>query len=125
MVESGPEGQYQPISSVWEGSDGPLIETMLDFYSSIDPEPILDATHNKGRFWKGSARQVVSMDINPKFNPMIVADNREMTGVATVSSELSSMTLRTSAHRGGTRAVRNSTRISERLSLVVKSTIGV
>ena len=47
------EGQYSPISSVWEGGDVELLETMLSFYSSIVPEPILDATYNKGRFWKG------------------------------------------------------------------------
>lgn len=74
-------GEYSPISSVWEGNDGDLIESMLRFYSSIAPEPILDATYNKGRFWKGSTRQVVSMDINPKFSPMILGDNRIMDGV--------------------------------------------
>lgn len=72
---------YQPISSVWEGSDGELLETMFRFYPSIDPEPILDATYNHGRFWKGSARRIISMDIDPKFNPMIVGDNRKMEGV--------------------------------------------
>jgi DNA modification methylase len=54
---------------------------MLSFYPSIDPEPILDATYNHGRFWVGSTRHVVSMDIDPKYNPDIVADNREMTDV--------------------------------------------
>jgi len=72
---------YQPISSVWEGSDGELLETMFRFYPSIDPEPILDATYNHGRFWKGSVRRVISMDIDPKFNPMIVGDNRKREGV--------------------------------------------
>ena len=72
---------YQPISSVWEGSDGDLIETMLQFYPSIDAEPILDATYNRGRFWKNSTRRVVSMDIDPKYEPMIVGDNRVMEGV--------------------------------------------
>lgn len=73
--------QYRPLSSVWEGSDAELIEDMLRFYPSIPPEPILDATYNRGRFWKGSNRDVVSMDINPRFNPMIVGDNRKMEGV--------------------------------------------
>jgi hypothetical protein len=59
----------------------PLIEAMLGFYASIAPEPILDATFNAGRFWEGSKRQVISMDIDPKYKPMIVADNRVMTGV--------------------------------------------
>ncbi|MDE0521126.1 MAG: hypothetical protein OXH79_04120 [Boseongicola sp.] len=72
---------YAPISSVWEGSDGELLERMLGFYPSIPPEPILDSTFNRGRFWKGSDRRVVSMDINPKFNPMILGDNRKMEGV--------------------------------------------
>ena len=74
---------YKPLSSVWEGRDGELIEAMLSFYSSINPEPILDATHNAGRFWTGSMRNVWSMDINPKYNPRIVADNREMVGLNT------------------------------------------
>ncbi len=77
--------RYAPLSSIWEGSDGDLLEEMLRFYPSIEPEPILDATFNTGRFWKGSTRRVVSMDINPKFKPMIVGDNRKMEGVADAS----------------------------------------
>lgn len=69
---------YEPLSSVWEGSDGDLIEAMLNFYAGIQPEPILDATYNAGRFWKGSKRQIVSMDIDPQYKPMIVCDNRNM-----------------------------------------------
>src|ERR671936_234233 len=72
---------YEPISSVWEGTDRELLEAMFRFYASIDPEPILDATYNTGRFWRGSRRQVVSMDIDPRHQPMIVADNRVMAGV--------------------------------------------
>jgi hypothetical protein len=72
---------YVPLSSVWEGSDGDLLEAMFSFYAAIPPEPILDATYNAGRFWKGSRRHVVSMDIDPQHKPMIVADNRTMTGV--------------------------------------------
>lgn len=72
---------YETISSVWEGSDAKLIEAMLAFYPTINPEPILDATHNRGRFWKGSNRKVVSMDIDPTHKPMILADNRNMEGV--------------------------------------------
>ena len=72
---------YDPMSSVWEGSDSDLLEAMFAFYPSIPVEPILDATFNAGRFWKGSARRVVSMDIDPKHEPMIVGDNREMVGV--------------------------------------------
>jgi hypothetical protein len=73
--------KYQPLSSVWEDSDGELLEAMLFFYPSINPEPILDATYNRGRFWKGSSRDVWSMDINPKYKPKIVGDNRIMEGV--------------------------------------------
>ena len=65
---------YKPLSSVWEGSDGDLLEGMLKFYATIPPEPILDATYNAGRFWKGSKRRVVSMDIDPQHKPMIVGD---------------------------------------------------
>lgn len=78
---SGTGAQYSPISSVWEGSDGELLEQMLRFYASIPPEPILDSTYNTGRFWKKSSRRVVSMDIDPKYKTMIVGDNREMAGI--------------------------------------------
>lgn len=74
---------YKPLSSVWEGSDGELIESMLNFYPVIPPEPILDATYNAGRFWKGSTRKVVSMDIDPRFKTDIIGDNREMKDVKT------------------------------------------
>lgn len=74
---------YEPLSSVWEGGDGELLERMLEFYPSINPEPILDATHNAGRFWTESKRNVWSMDIDPQHNPRIVADNREMAGLNT------------------------------------------
>ena len=73
---------YQPISSVWEGNDSDLLETMLKFYSVIDPDPILDATFNTGRIWGKTTRRIVSMDIDSRYQPDIVADNREMPGVA-------------------------------------------
>jgi len=72
---------YQPLSSVWEGNDSELIEEMLDFYCTIQPEPILDSTYNKGRIWKGTKRHVVSMDIDPQHNPTLLRDNRDMHGV--------------------------------------------
>jgi hypothetical protein len=72
---------YEPLSSVWEGGDADLLEAMLTFYPTIKPAPILDATFNTGRIWKGSRRRVVSMDIDPQYKPMIVGDNREMKGV--------------------------------------------
>ena len=70
--------EYAAISSVWESSDAELLDEMLDFYPVIDPEPILDATYNTGRIWRGSQRIVTSMDIDPSVNPDIVADNRDM-----------------------------------------------
>ena len=77
--------EYNAISSVWSGTDGELLDEMLNFYPVIEPEPILDATYNTGRFWRGSARDVVSMDIDPQYEPDIVADNREMPGVEDAS----------------------------------------
>jgi hypothetical protein len=81
--EQGANGaaKYEPLSSVWETSDGELLETMLSFYPTINPEPILDTTYNTGRFWKGSSRDVWSMDIDPKYKTKIVGDNRIMKGV--------------------------------------------
>jgi SAM-dependent methyltransferase len=69
---------YKPIPSVWRGSDAELLERMLDFYPASTPMSILDATVNRGRFWKGSTRQVVGMDINPGVGPHIAADNCKM-----------------------------------------------
>lgn len=75
------EPTYEPLSSVWEGSDSELLEAMFDFYSVIPVEPILDSTYNSGRFWKGSKREVVSMDIDPQHSPTWLRDNRNMHGV--------------------------------------------
>lgn len=74
---------YAPLSSVWTGTDAKLLDAMLAFYSVIEPHPILDATYNTGRFWRGSGngRFVVSMDIDPSYETDIVADNRIMPGV--------------------------------------------
>ena len=80
-AKSKPPSTYAPLSSVWEGSDGDLLEAMFKFYATIPPEPILDSTYNAGRFWKGSKRNVVSMDIDPQYKTMIVGDNRKMNGV--------------------------------------------
>jgi len=67
--------QYSPPASVWEGSDAELLERLLSFYPRTVPERILDATVNGGRFWRGSQRSVVGMDIEAKHRPMVVADN--------------------------------------------------
>lgn len=69
---------YQPLPSVWEGTDAELLERMLDFYPHRTPEKILDATINKGRFWEGSRRPVTGLDIDPAHKPDYVGDNRDM-----------------------------------------------
>ena len=73
--------EYQPLSSIWTGTDCELLDEMLRFYPVIEPDPILDATYNTGRIWNGSDRPIVSMDIDPQYGTDIVADNREMPGV--------------------------------------------
>lgn len=69
---------YQPLPSVWEGTDAELLERMLDFYPHRTPKKILDATVNKGRFWVGSTRPVTGLDIDPAHKPDFVGDNRDM-----------------------------------------------
>jgi SAM-dependent methyltransferase len=69
---------YKPLPSVWTGTDAELLERMLDFYPKKSPQRILDATVNAGRFWVGSSRNVVGMDINPKVEPDVVGDNTDM-----------------------------------------------
>lgn len=81
FTEVIPAPSYQPLSSVWEGPDNELIEAMLDFYCTIPADPILDSTYNQGRIWKGTSREVVSMDIDPQHNPQWLRDNRDMHGV--------------------------------------------
>lgn len=83
ITERNGSNGYEALSSVWEGTDAVLLERIFGFYPSIDPEPILDATHNAGRFWIGSTRNVWSMDIDPTHKPRIVADNRIMVGLNT------------------------------------------
>jgi SAM-dependent methyltransferase len=70
--------RYQPLPSIWAGTDAELLERLLDFYPRKRPKRILDATVNKGRFWVGSDRDVIGLDIDPKFQPQVVADNRQM-----------------------------------------------
>jgi hypothetical protein len=70
--------RYEMLPSVWEGDDTTLLERMLDFYPRTRPRRILDATVNRGRFWQGSSRPLIGMDINPKFEPDVVADNTRM-----------------------------------------------
>jgi len=72
------EPEYQPLASVWDGLDSELLEKMLDFYPRTQPQLILDATVNTGRFWKGSSRPVVGMDIEAKHRPNLVGNNLRM-----------------------------------------------
>jgi SAM-dependent methyltransferase len=72
------ETGYRLMPSVWEGEDRDLLELMLEFYPHRSPERILDATVNAGRFWRGSQRPVVGMDINLRFHPDVVGDNLAM-----------------------------------------------
>lgn len=69
---------YDPLPSVWYGDDAELLEQMLSFYPRKPPKDILDATINAGRFWRGSSRKIVGMDIDPVHDPDILADNRNM-----------------------------------------------
>ena len=69
---------YDPLPSVWEGSDAALLEKMLVFYPHKHPTKILDATVNTGRFWVGSKRKIVGVDIDPRVKPDVVADNTNM-----------------------------------------------
>jgi hypothetical protein len=69
---------YEPLPSVWHGSDSDLLERMLDFYPHKRPTLILDATVNAGRFWINSRRKVIGLDIDPRHSPDIVADNTRM-----------------------------------------------
>ena len=73
---------YNAISSVWEGTDSELLPQLLGFYPVIGANPILDATYNTGRMWRGTGFRPVSMDIDPQHNPDILSDNRVMDGVA-------------------------------------------
>jgi SAM-dependent methyltransferase len=69
---------YEPLSSVWSGEDAELLEQMLKFYPRRRPEVILDATVNQGRFWRGSDRRVMGLDIDISHKPSVVGDNMRM-----------------------------------------------
>jgi hypothetical protein len=79
LIEEGCISQgYDPLPSVWYDSDAELLERMLGFYPRKPPQKILDATVNAGRFWIGSKRNVIGMDIDSKHEPDILADNCRM-----------------------------------------------
>jgi hypothetical protein len=68
---------YRPLDSVWFGEeDAELIEQLLGFYPRQEPRLILDATVNGRRFWRGSTRPVIGIDVDPRHRPDICADNR-------------------------------------------------
>jgi SAM-dependent methyltransferase len=69
---------YEPLPSIWGGTDAELLEKLLAFYPRRTPKKILDATVNKGRFWQGSKRPVIGLDIDPRFKPDVVGDNTDM-----------------------------------------------
>ncbi len=70
--------KYEPIPSVWYGNDDELLERMLQFYPQKPPERILDATVNKGRFWRRSTRAVLGMDINVRHRPDVLGSGLNM-----------------------------------------------
>lgn len=70
--------EYAPLPSVWYGEDAELLERLLDFYPRTRPRKILDATVNGGRFWRGSGRPVIGLDIELSHRPTLVADNTAM-----------------------------------------------
>lgn len=72
------EPDYQPLPSVWDGTDAELLEKMLDFYPRTRPQLILDATVNTGRFWQASQRPVIGLDIEVKHYPHIVGNNMQI-----------------------------------------------
>jgi SAM-dependent methyltransferase len=69
---------YAPLASIWYGDDSELLEQMLRFYPRKKPSEILDATVNSGRFWRGTKRKVIGLDIDPRYQPTVVGDNTDM-----------------------------------------------
>jgi len=74
----GKVSEYAPLSSVWHGEDSELLERLLEFYPRKTPHKILDASLNDGRFWRGSNRPVIGIDIEESYRPNLVADNTAM-----------------------------------------------
>jgi len=71
--------EYAPLASVWHGEDdAELLEALLCFYPHRKPRLILDATINGARFWRGSNRHVIGLDIDLQHRPSIVGDNTRM-----------------------------------------------
>lgn len=72
------QASYVPLPSVWEGEDAELLEQLIEFYPRRRPQRILDATINGGRFWRGSTRPVIGLDIESAHRPSIAGDNTRM-----------------------------------------------
>jgi hypothetical protein len=72
------ELHYEPFGSVWDGDDAELLEKLLRFYPRKRPRKILDATVNRGRFWRGSKRRIVGLDNQIEHKPNVVAQNTQM-----------------------------------------------
>lgn len=69
------------FTSVWEDSDSKLLPKMIEFYSKLPGTPILDATFNAGKMWKGTGIRPVTMDMDPQYGTDYVCDNQVMPGV--------------------------------------------
>ena len=75
LVSNEPQddARYRPLDSVWYGEeDADLIEQLLRFYPRSPPRLILDATVNGRRFWRGSSRPVIGLDIDRRHSPKSV-----------------------------------------------------
>lgn len=78
FLNTEPKSEYTPLPSVWDGEDAPLLELMLDFYPKSPPQMILDATVNGGRFWRGTQRAIIGLDIEREFKPTVNGSNLAM-----------------------------------------------
>jgi hypothetical protein len=78
MTRQTKPGEYTPLPSVWTREDADLIERLLQFYPRHDPKRILDATVNGSRFWRGTKRKILGLDIEASYKPSVIADNTQM-----------------------------------------------
>ena len=79
IANAEPWKRYRPLDLVWHGEeDADLIEQLLAFYPHTEPRLILDATVNGRRFWRGSARPVIGLHIDPSHRPEVCADHAAM-----------------------------------------------
>lgn len=78
VEEPETKSAYAPIPSVWDGEDAELLELMLEFYPHNKPKRILDATVNGGRFWRGTKRKIIGMDLSIAHKPTVVGNNMQM-----------------------------------------------